>query len=143
MRRELLTAMALAASVAAAGPAASDPRLAGSWRAVEAEQDGRPAPELVGHVLTVEADRFQIAAPDGAPIYQGAWSADPAATPATIDFVNEAGASAGVTWLGVYAIDGSRLSIVDNAPDPTRPRPTVLAAPDGSGYVRVVFEPAG
>jgi uncharacterized protein (TIGR03067 family) len=133
-----LRALPLAVLLAAC-TAGADPGLEGTWRAVEAERDGAPAPDVVGHRLSFSGERFRIVDADGAPIYQGSWSADPAATPAAIDFVNDAGEAAGVTWLGAYALEDATLTTVDNAPDPTRPRPSELAAPAGSGYVMIVF----
>lgn len=132
------------AVLAALAPAAAlaDPDLAGTWHAVEAERDGAPAPDVLGHRLTFDGDRFAIVASDGAPLYGGSWQADPAASPAAIDFVNDTGEAAGVTWLGAYGRDGARLTIVDNAPDPSRPRPPDLSAPAGSGYVLVRFDRA-
>jgi uncharacterized protein (TIGR03067 family) len=131
------------AAILAACTAGAEPGLDGTWRAVEAERDGAPAADLVGHRLTFDDGRFSIVGADGAPIYAGTWSADPAAAPPAIDFVNDAGEAAGVTWLGIYRIAEGRLTTVDNAPDPARPRPAELAAPAGSGYVMIVFAPEG
>jgi uncharacterized protein (TIGR03067 family) len=125
----------------AAGAAAQT--LEGVWVATAAERDGAPAPDIVGHRLTVAGARFEIAGTDGALLYGGGFVADPAASPATIDFAVEEGLAAGQSWLGVWRIDGGGLMIVDNAPDPSRPRPEAFAAPAGSGYVAVTFAPAG
>jgi uncharacterized protein (TIGR03067 family) len=137
----LLRAMPLLAALAGCATAGAEAGLEGTWRAVEAERNGAPAPDVVGHRLTFAGERFRIVGEDGAPIYEGAWSADPTATPPAIDFVNDAGQAAGVTWLGAYRLGEGELAIVDNAPDPTRPRPTAIAAPAGSGYVMVEFAP--
>ena len=48
-----------------------------------------------------------------------------------------------MTWAGIWQVDGGTLTIVDNALDPSRPRPSDFAAPAGSGYVMVVFERDG
>jgi hypothetical protein len=39
----------------------------------------------------------------------------------------------------VASLDGGTLSIIDNAPDPARERPTASEAKSGSGYVLVRF----
>lgn len=122
------------------GPALADQApLAGSWTAVRAERDGAPAPDLVGHRLSFADERFEIVGPDGRLLYAGTWRADAAADPAQIDFVNESGEAAGVTWEGIYRLDGGELTVVDDAPDPKVPRPATFAAGKGSGYVLVVF----
>ena len=135
-----MRAMVAILAVALAGPAwADEGPLAGSWTAVRAERDGAAAPELVGHRLSFAVDRFEIVGPDGRPLYAGTWRGDAAADPARIDFVNDSGEAAGVTWEGIYRLDGGELTVVDDAPDPTAPRPTRFAAGKGSGYVLVVF----
>jgi uncharacterized protein (TIGR03067 family) len=132
--RALLAALSMIATAAAA----QEP-LQGAWTALEAERNGAAAPDLVGHRLRFDGEAFEIAGPDGAPIYAGSFRTDPAAEPAAIDFVNTAGEAAGVTWAGIWRLDGTTLTIVDNAPDPSRPRPADFAAPAASGYVMVTF----
>ena len=135
-----MRAMVAILAVALAGPAwADEGPLAGSWTAVRAERDGAAAPELVGHRLSFAGDRFEIVGPDGRPLYAGTWRGDAADEPARIGFVNDSGEAAGVTWEGIYRLDGGELTVVDDAPDPTAPRPTGFAAGKGSGYVLVVF----
>jgi uncharacterized protein (TIGR03067 family) len=99
--------------------------------------------DVVGHRLTVADDRFQIVEPDGALVYGGTFRVDPAAVPPAIDFVNTEGEAAGVTWAGIWRLDETGLVIADNAPDPSRPRPTGFGAPAGSGYIMVTFAPGG
>jgi uncharacterized protein (TIGR03067 family) len=72
--------------------------LAGAWTAVTAEQNGAPAPELVGHRLVFTGDAFAIYATGGKLLYGGTYSIDPAARPARIDFHGTAGGDAGKTW---------------------------------------------
>ena len=56
--------------------------------------------------------------------------------------VGDAGGSgAGTGWAGIWKRDGSMLTIVDNAPDPRRPRPSAFSAPVGSGYAMIVLTP--
>ena len=42
-------------------------------------------------------------------IYQGTYTIDPSAKPATIDFRNTAGEMKGKTWLGIYGMEGDVL----------------------------------
>lgn len=137
-----LTLLAAALGMIAVAATAQEPPLAGAWRAVDAEQDGAPAPQLIGHKLSFDGAGFEIVRPDGTMVYQGTFGVDPAAQPAAIDFANTAGLAAGVTWAGIWKRDGATLTIIDNAPDPGKPRPTAFDAPAGSGYVMLVFEPA-
>ena len=135
--------LALALGLITAPLAAQEALLDGTWTAIEAERNGAPAPDVVGHRLSIAGEAFEIVAPDGAPVYAGTVRVDPATEPAEIDFVNTAGEAAGVTWAGIWRLDGTTLTTVDNAPDPSRPRPAAFAAPTGSGYVMVVFERDG
>ena len=132
--------LALTLSLIATPLAAQEALLEGAWTATAAERNGAAAPDVVGHRLSFDGARFEIVAPDNALIYAGRFRFDPATDPAVIDFTNIEGAAAGVTWAGIWRRDGAKLTIVDNTPEPSRPRPTAFAAPAGSGYVMVVFE---
>lgn len=113
--------------------------LEGSWAAVEAERDGASAAELVGHRLRLAEGRYEIHGADGELLYAGTYRINATAEPAQIDFVNEVGEAAGVTWEGIYRLAGGELTIVDDAPNPSAPRPTTFAAAKGSGYVLLAF----
>ena len=54
----------------------------GTWTATDAERNGEPATDVVGHRLTFAGDSFRIVRPDGALVYGGSFRADPAAVPA-------------------------------------------------------------
>jgi uncharacterized protein (TIGR03067 family) len=123
------------ATTAAEGAAA----LAGAWTAVTAEQNGAPAPELVGHRLVFTGDEFTIYAPDGKLLYGGTYTIDTAKQPARIDFHGAAAGDKGQTWEGIYRQHGDSLTTVDDAPDPAKGRPTRFAAPLGSGHVLIEF----
>jgi uncharacterized protein (TIGR03067 family) len=136
--------IALMLMLGIATPALADPAqvagLAGTWTAAKAERDGAPAPELVGHRLVFEADRYSIAGADGKPLYAGTYRVDASADPPSIDFFGKTSEGADATWEGIYRLDGDSLTIVDDAPDPAKGRPAELAAPAGSGYVLLDFE---
>ncbi len=147
MRQRYTAAALIAAALAAGSPVPANEAgliaLAGTWTAIEAKRDGGPAADVRGHRMTVTGGVFELVATDGVLLYSGTIGVDPAATPAAIDFIIAAGPSAGVVWAGVYRLDGDRLIIADNAPDPARPRPSSFEAPAGSGYVVVTFERGG
>ena len=43
-------------------------------------------------------------------------------------------------WRGIYRFEASRLEIIDNADDTSKPRPIKFVTAPGSGYVLVRFE---
>jgi uncharacterized protein (TIGR03067 family) len=129
----------LATGARAADPAPEQARLQGTWRAVAAERNGAPAPDVVGHELAFAGDRFRITR-DGKLLYGGTYAVDPAAQPARIEFHQDGGTDLRGEWRGLYRFDASRLEIVDNADDMSKPPPTQFAAGPGSGYVLVRFE---
>lgn len=125
--------------VATLAPISAEPALQGNWTATKAERDGKPAADVVGHHLSLAADRFQIRSRDGKLVYGGTVRLDAKAKPAAVDFENAEGIAKGQAWKGIYKFDGETLTIVDNAPDPAKPRPTAFEAKSGSGYVLVTF----
>ena len=137
----LLAGLVLAAAVATDAPAQSSAKLDGTWTAVSAERNGKPADELTGHRLTFAGDTFVIER-DGKTLYTGTFKTDPAKTPAQIDFVQTEEQDKGKTWRGIYALEGDTLRTNDNAPDVAKPRPTRFATAPGSGHVMLVFKRA-
>ena len=113
----------------------------GQWAAVRAEQDGREAADIVGHVLLIEGDKFSIKE-KGVTIYGGTLALDLSTSPGAIDFKHTDYLFKGKTWRGIYRIDGDTLTICDNAPDVQRSRPTRFETKPGSGRVMVVFKRA-
>ncbi|HZO46798.1 MAG TPA: TIGR03067 domain-containing protein [Xanthobacteraceae bacterium] len=121
--------------------AQSNPQdLQGGWTAVSARQDGKPADNLVGHVLTFTGNSFRIQAKDGKLLYAGTATAQPNTNPAAIDFAITEGAQKGKSWKGIFEIKGSSLTICDNAPDSEKARPSAFETKGGSGYVLVTFQ---
>jgi uncharacterized protein (TIGR03067 family) len=140
VRGFMLTLLLASAVTAGAADVASErARLEGTWMAVEAERDGTPAKELVGHRLELAGDRFHISAGDE-PLYAGTYALEPAAQPARIDFRHDEGGARGRVWEGIYRLEDGRLWICDDAPDTAKPRPTSFATSPGSGHVLLVFE---
>ena len=140
MTRWLPLSLTLALSLAPAPLArADDEKLQGSWAVIAAEEDGKPAERLKGHVLTFAGDRFTITQ-DGKVLYQGTFTLAPEKKPAAFDFRHTEGLCKGQTWKGIYAQDGDTLKMCDNAPNPARGRPEEFAAKAGSGYVLLTFK---
>ena len=116
--------------------------LQGAWSAVKAEQDGKPAADLIGHRLAFASNRFAIRSKDGKEVYAGTFRTSPGTKPAAIDFDQTEGTLKGKVWKGIYALDGEKLTICDNAPDLAKPRPAAFEARQGSGYVCLTFQRA-
>jgi uncharacterized protein (TIGR03067 family) len=112
MRFRILLAAMIVASSAGPGSGAADAKvkdaLQGTWVAESAERSGQAADDLRGHQLTFVGDRFTIRS-KGKVIYQGTYTIDPSAKPATIDFRNTAGEMKGKTWLGKVLISFKRV----------------------------------
>jgi uncharacterized protein (TIGR03067 family) len=109
--------------------------LQGAWTATNAERDGKAATDVLGHRLSLTANRFQIQSKGGQLLYAGTVRVEPLA----IDFEHTEGTLKGKAWKGIYALDGDRLTICDNAPDVDKMRPATFEAKNGSGYVCVRF----
>ncbi len=135
-----ITACILLASLAAPALASTPAALDGSWTTVRAERDGTGVAELVGHRLRLDGNHFEIADRQGQLLYTGTYRADATVQPAQIDFHHAGGQATGQVWEGIYRLDGNRLTIVDDAPDPQAPRPSGFSAGKGSGYVLLEFE---
>lgn len=114
--------------------------LKGSWKAVRAERNGKPAPDLKGHELTFAGNRFTIRSKEGKLLYEGTYRTDASKNPATIDFLHTKGDADGKTWQGIYELAGDTLKICDNAGDVTKPRPTSLATREESDLDMLTFE---
>ncbi|MDQ6432508.1 TIGR03067 domain-containing protein [Mesorhizobium sp. LHD-90] len=138
----ILLWLVAAATLGLAQPAVAAEELQGTWVATKVVSEGKPAENLVGHRLTFDGANFQIRSSDGKTIFAGTTSVDPAARPASIDFVNTQGDAVGKTWKGIYALDGDTLSICDNSPNLEAGRPTALEAASGSGHALFIFERA-
>ena len=121
---------------------AAEMDMQGTWTATNAERDGKAAADLVGHRLSFAGDGFELVSKDGEPLYAGTVRVDAHAVPAAIDFEHTKGELKGKAWMGIYSLEGDKLTICDNAPDLTKQRPAAFAACGGSGYVLVTFERA-
>lgn len=114
-------------------------RLQGTWTATRAERDAQAADDVIGHRLTLTANRFRIQSRDGKPLYAGTFRVNPAPNPATIDFEHSEGPLKGKAWKGIYTVDGDTLRVCDNAPNLEKGRPTAFEAKAGSGHIFITF----
>jgi uncharacterized protein (TIGR03067 family) len=145
-RSLVLVAAILAGLVLAAGSvvdagAQTAGTLDGTWVAVSAERNGKPADELKGHRLTFRGDTFVIER-EGKTLYKGTFKTDSAKKPAQIDFRNTEGEAKAQTWRGIYRLEGEALTTVDNAPDTKKPRPVRFTTTPDSGHVMLTFRRA-
>jgi uncharacterized protein (TIGR03067 family) len=115
-------------------------KLQGTWAATQAERDGKPAEDVVGHRLSFTGNRFQIRSGDGKTLYEGTFRVDPKTKPAAIDFEHTEGDLKGKSWKGIYALDGDTLTTCDNGPNLDKGRPAAFEAKAGSGYVFITFK---
>jgi len=143
MRCRILLAAMIVASSAGPGSDAADAKVKdavqGTWVAESSERSAHAADDLRGHQLTFAGDRFTIRS-KGKVVYQGTYTTDPSAKPATIDFKNTAGEMKGKRWLGIYEMDGDTLKICDNADDVSKGRLGALVTTAGSGQILITFK---
>ena len=139
MRYRLLLSMLALLAITSTPSAQPTAKLDGTWRAVDAERDGKPATDVIGHRLTFADGKFTITGGrDGKTLYTGTYKTDPDKRPAQIDFENTNAGAKG-DWKGIYVLDGVSLKTCDNAPDTAKARPTTFAAPAGSGHIFIAF----
>ena len=132
----------LLAVVVATGVLAQDAgSIQGAWTVVSADRDAKATTEVAGHRLTFSGDTFGIQH-EGLSLFRGTYAVDASRKPASIDFLHSDGTLKGKSWKGIYRFDGETLLICDNAPDPSKPRPTQFSAKAGSGYICIVFKRA-
>jgi uncharacterized protein (TIGR03067 family) len=143
MRFRILLAVMIIVSSAGPGSDVADAKvkdaLQGTWVAESAERSAQAADDLRGHQLSFAGDRFTIRSKEKV-LYQGTYTTDPSAKPATIDFRNTAGEMKGKTWLGIYERNGDALKICDNADDVAKGRPGAFVTAPGSGQVLITFK---
>lgn len=137
----ILLAGLLGALAATDSSAQGTGNVQGAWAVVSAERDAKPATDVAGHRLTFSGDTFTIRRDDHA-LYRGTYVTDSGRTPAQIDFRHTEGTLKGKTWRGIYRLEGETLTICDNAPDLTRPRPARFVTKAGSGSICIVFKRA-
>lgn len=145
----LLTIGCLLAGFGSAGALGDDPddafkeelkALAGTWKAVSIETDGKKAPEdiLKQVVMTRdESGKTVIRRGDMVVLEATVKKLDPSKKPKTIDTEQTVGENKGKTIQGIYEIDGNTLRVC-LAP-PGKERPSEFSAKAGSGNSLAVY----
>jgi uncharacterized protein (TIGR03067 family) len=123
--------VALSVSLAAGVPAGGQDkvgttgdrqRLAGAWKAVSLESEGRPQGKAayVNTTMTFEGDAVSLAEQGYAPVVMR-FKLDPAASPKSIDLILQDGPRKGETMAGIYELSGDELRICLRIGRPGRP----------------------
>jgi uncharacterized protein (TIGR03067 family) len=110
----------------------------GTWRATSSIYEGQEAPaEIVRSITrTVEKDHV-VWKRDGKSFAGTRIELDPARDPRTIDVIPDGGKDRGEHVLGIYKLEGDRLTICMAAPG--KPRPNEFKADKGSGWTLRTF----
>lgn len=127
MRSHLLVALMLSSAAVAAdqpAPGAKDQeRLQGTWRVVALENEGKPVPAeaIKGATLTFTKDQYELKG--GREEFRGRFKLHATQEPRGIDstFVEADGKEKGVA-VGIYKLEGDRLTICWRQGDKDRPR---------------------
>lgn len=111
----------------------------GTWRVVSFVHDGQEAdPEVMASIRrTVEGARV-IWSRDGKRFSATGLELDPGATPPALDLIPEGGPRRGERVLGIYRLEGDRLTIC--VADPGTPRPDTFSAATGGRRTLMILE---
>jgi uncharacterized protein (TIGR03067 family) len=143
-RRLVLLASLLAVgrgAGAVSGDAVADElkRHQGTWAVTSSIYDGQPASEqIIRSIKRIVHDNHVVWERDGKRFAGTTIELDPAAEPKTIDVIPDGGRNRGERVLGIYKLDGDRLTICMAAPG--RPRPKEFQAGKGSGCTLRTFQ---
>ncbi|HQR06631.1 MAG TPA: TIGR03067 domain-containing protein [Gemmatales bacterium] len=113
--------------------------LAGSWQAVTYSLNGQAASEedLKKVRLVIDKDGKATALNEGKVFLVGTTRIDLTQQPMTIDISYSEGELKGKTSLGIYQVEGSKLTICRAAPG--QPRPTVFSSKPESGHTLMSY----
>jgi RNA polymerase sigma factor (sigma-70 family) len=117
-------------------------KLQGRWQLVDADDsDGISKKRgFAKHVMVIKGDQMSTEPPLGGPDERGPFTIDPDKAPKRIDF--RTGAKDSVNRLGIYSLDGDKLTICFSSvtPPQERFRPTEFTVKPGTGRVLLVYE---
>lgn len=120
--RRLLVALAFALLVVPAGAEEKGGDLAkldGSWKAESASRGGKPVSEYKAATWTVNGGKVTYS--DGKVSRTHRISVDASKTPKAIDFTYGEGPNKGKTSLGIYKLEGDRITLCWSEPGKDRP----------------------
>jgi len=116
--------------------------LQGRWKLVSLEAEGKTAPtediEIMGYVLTIESEFFQMTLINGKTMEGGRLQLEPAARPVAIDQVIDEGSDKGTTEKGIIRIKDGRLQWSEAHPGHERPRD--FSTPKGANATLAIFQ---
>lgn len=111
----------------------------GVWTTVSFHRDGKDAPDEIAHSITRTVDGDHVVwKRDGKSFSGSTIVLDPAASPRTIDILADGGPARDRRVLGIYKLEGDRLTIC--TADPDQPRPTDFKAEKDSKHTLMVFK---
>jgi uncharacterized protein (TIGR03067 family) len=110
----------------------------GTWAMLSGRRDGQDMP--VDGVRRVTKGNETTVTANGHVFLSARISIDPTQAPKTIDYLLTSGQARGKTQLGIYQLDGDRLTVCFARPN--QKRPTDFTAPAGSGRTLSVWKPA-
>jgi uncharacterized protein (TIGR03067 family) len=132
--------LSLSAAAAQPADAVKDEleRHQGTWSVTSSVYDGQPASEpVVRSIRRIVAGDHVVWERDGKSFAGTKIELDPAREPKAIDVIPDGGPDRGRRVLGIYKLQGDRLTICMAAPG--RPRPTEFRAEKGSGWTLRTF----
>jgi uncharacterized protein (TIGR03067 family) len=135
-----LFAVGLGSAVAAGEGAVKEEleRHQGTWVVTSSIFDGQPAPAaIVRSIKRIVTSDHVVWKRDGKSFAGTKVELDPAAEPKAIDVIPDGGRNRGERVLGIYKLEGDRLTICMAAPG--RPRPKEFKAGKGSGCTLRTF----
>ena len=116
--------------------------LRGNWSAVSYKEGGKSAPDDLIKKLKASFDgKAYTNKVDGDVIEAGYYTIDESKTPKTVDFEIKKGQAEGKKQLGIFQVEGNKLTLIVSAPgSPVRPKSMKPA--DTDPVVEVVFKRA-
>jgi len=110
----------------------------GTWSVTSSIYDGQPASEdLVRSIKRIVEGDHAVWERDGKRFAGTTIELDPAREPKSIDVIPDGGRNRGERVLGIYKLDGDKLTIC--MADPGKPRPKAFQADKGSGCTLRTF----
>ncbi|MFN8005625.1 MAG: TIGR03067 domain-containing protein [Terriglobia bacterium] len=115
--------------------------LEGTWEVASVVDNGKTIPNeaIRGAKVIFANDTMTLISPDGKEKTNYTIKLDPTKNPKGIDITATAGTFKGKTGLGIYDLNGDVLRVCQPY-QPTIPRPTSFAVPEGSGLNLMVLK---
>lgn len=114
-------------------------KMQGTWKVVAAEKDGDSFDRIVGGVMVVKDNHFDIKTKAGTEL-KGDLVLDPDKKPKTINYAHQEGPLRENTWEGIYEIDGDKLKVIYAEAEGKKDRPTEFKTTKGCGHLLLEFE---